>query len=637
MCGVSGIIYKDSGRVVSEDLLRKMNEVVAHRGPDDSGVNVCGNVGLAHVRLSIIDLSQLGHQPMSNEDGTVRITFNGEIYNFPELRKRLETQGHIFRSHTDTETVVHLYEEEGETCVEHLDGMFAFAIWDNRKKILFAARDRMGKKPLFYADLKDRFVFASEIKSMIQDPGFKAEPDLQAIYHYLAYQSVPSPMSAFKGVRKLPPAHSMTYKDGILTVKRYWKLSCAEQFKITNEMQEIDLQHEIIDRLKTSVKQRLMSDVPLGAFLSGGIDSSIVVALMAEIMDRPVKTFSIGFKEEEYNELPYARMVAERYKTEHHEFIVTPDAKDIIPKLVWHYNEPFADSSAIPTYYVSQMARQFVTVVLTGDGGDENFAGYSRYRRSPVHEEGVAKSVLRRIYNRVSLKSFMGSGFFKDIRRLRNLTPEKLAYYYRITHFHEHYQEKLLTPGFRAGLGGVKSVDYMLGIYAESEAKDFLSATLELDFAHYMPDTLMVKGDIAAMAHSLETRMPMLDHHFIEFAAKIPSALKLKNGTECKYILKKALEPYLPKDIICRKKMGFGVPIDHWFRNELKEMTYDVLLSSAAMNRGYFSRAYIQSVLDKHNQNTGESWHYLIWNLLMLELWHLMFVDKTWGNKFTAK
>ena len=630
MCGICGVVYYNRSRPVSESLLQQMNGVLRHRGPDEHGIWSKGNVGLGQCRLSIIDLSPLGHQPMSNEDGTVWITFNGEIYNYLELRTELLQKGHRFRSQTDTETIVHLWEEEGEHCVERLRGMFALALWDTKRQVLFLARDRMGKKPLFYAPLADRLLFGSEIKAILQDSDFKREVDLEAMHHYLAYQSVPAPYCAFKNIRKLPPAHYLLFQNGQGTPRRYWKLSYRNQLRLQGSASITALQEEIIERLREAVRIRLMSDVPLGAFLSGGIDSSIIVALMAGLMPQPVKTFSIGFAEDEYNELPYARMVAERYGTEHHEFIVTPDAQAIFPELVWHYNEPFADSSAIPTYYVSKLARQYVTVILSGDGGDENFAGYPRYQFEEPHApRSYYPAWLSRLLHRsVSWQDFIGhgSGWRREWRRLCRLTPERLLYYYRITHFHEGYQAQLYTPELRRQLQGVFTVDWLLEKYAQSDATHFLDATLDVDLGLYLPDTLMTKVDIASMAHSLETRAPLLDHCFLEFVASIPSDLKLKDGVTSKYIFKKALEPYLPAAVISRPKMGFGVPIDHWFRHELKDMVYDVLLSRRAMERGYFQRQYIETLLTRHQR--GESWQYLIWNLLMLELWHQMFIDE---------
>lgn len=629
MCGICGIVYFDKTRQVEDDLIPSMCNTILHRGPDDGGTYVKGNVGLGFRRLAIIDLSPTGHQPMCNEDGSVWIAFNGEIYNYPELREDLIKKGHIFRSRSDTETIIHLWEEEGERCVEKLRGMFAFAIWDSNKQSLFLARDREGKKPLFYAEMNDRLIFGSEIKTILQDKEFQTVPDLEAIHHYLAYQSVPAPYSAFKGVKKLPPAHTMLYSNGRISLRRYWKLSYANQRVIRTPQDELNLQEEIIERLREAVKIRLMSEVPLGAFLSGGIDSSIVVALMAGLSEQPVKTFSIGFTNEEYNELPYARMVAERYGTEHHEFVVTPDAQSIFPELVWHYNEPFADSSAIPTYYVSKLAREYVTVILTGDAGDENFAGYPRYQFDGDYK---LKSKLSYALKRFAKGNPLTGAFFnsKDpigtFKRLMGLNQQRLLYYLRITHFHEQYQKDLYTPEFRERLGNSYTVDRMLEIYRDSDARNFLDSTLDLDLGLYLPDTLMTKVDVASMAHSLEARAPMLDHKFLEFAATIPPELKLKDGKVGKYIFKKAVEPYLPQDVIYRKKMGFGVPIDHWFRAELKDMVYDTLLSQRALQRGYFRRDYIEKILDRHQ--AGETWQYLIWNLLMLELWHLMFVDK---------
>jgi asparagine synthase (glutamine-hydrolysing) len=508
--------------------------------------------------------------------------------------------------------------------------MFAFALWDENRQTLFLARDRMGKKPLFYAALPDRLLFGSEIKAILQDPDFKREVDLEAMHHYLAYQSVPAPYCAFKNIRKLPPAHSLLIKHGRGTPRQYWKLSYRNKLRLHGTAAIAALQEEMIERLREAVRIRLMSDVPLGAFLSGGIDSSIIVALMAGLMDQPVKTFSIGFVEDEYNELPYARMVAERYGTDHHEFVVTPDAKAIFPELVWHYNEPFADSSAIPTYYVSKLAREYVTVILSGDGGDENFAGYPRYQLQGSYTPHLDYTswLWRVLRPGARWKDFMGQGgsWWHERQRLQRLTQERLLYYYRITHFHEGYQAQLYTPEFRARLNGVFTVDWLLEKYCQSDASNFLDATLDVDLGLYLPDTLMTKIDIASMTHSLETRAPFLDHHFLEFVASIPPDLKLKDGVTSKYILKKAIEPYLPAEVIHRKKMGFGVPLDHWFRHELKDMVYEVLLSRRAMERGYFQREYIETMLTRH-QN-GESWQYLIWNLLMLELWHQMFIDE---------
>ncbi len=633
MCGIYGILYKDVQNTVDPGLLQNMGSVLSHRGPDYTGIWINNRVGLGHTRLSIIDLSPQGNQPMPNENQTVWVTFNGEIYNFPELKEYLVKKGHQFRSRTDTEVLVHLWEEEGVECVQRLRGMFAFAVWDEAAQTLFLARDRVGKKPLFYANLADRFLFASEIKAILQDPSFDRRVDIEAIHHYLSYQSVPSPYCAFKGIQKLPPAHRLLIRSGDERPVRYWKLRYTDKLAVPNETAQARLQEELIERLREAIKIRLMSDVPLGAFLSGGIDSSIVTALMAGLMNQPVKTFSIGFDYDEYNELPYARLVAQRYHTDHHEFIVKPEALAILPELVWYYNEPFADSSAIPTFYVSKLAKQHVTVILNGDGGDENFAGYPRYTNSGDYavKPGITYLLQRWVKQRSSLYAFIdpADGLLANLRRFIALNQQRLLYYYRITHFHELYKMQLYTPEMKQLTRSMMSVDIMLEKYRSAEAQDFLDATLSVDFGLYLPDTLMPKVDVASMAYSLEARSPLLDHQFMEFAARIPADLKLRNGQQGKYIFKKAVAPYLPPEIINRPKMGFGVPIDHWFRNELRDMVFDTLLSTRALQRGYFRKSYIEHMLQRHQQ--GEQWQYLIWNLLMLELWHLMFIDRTFS------
>ena len=627
MCGICGKINFHN-EPVDETLLKRMASTIAHRGPDDEGIYVKDGIGLGHRRLSIIDLSPLAHQPMSNEDGTIWIVFNGEIYNFLDLKKDLIKRGHIFRSHSDTEVILHLYEEEGTECVQKLRGMFAFAIWDDNNKSLFLTRDRVGKKPLYYWYDKNTFVFASEIKAILQDITFQRRPDYLAIHHYLTFQDVPSPLNAFEGIKKLPPAHYLILKNGQIEIKRYWKLSYLPKHKLGVE----EIKREIVERLKEAVKIRLISDVPLGAFLSGGIDSSATVALMAGMMDEPVKTFSIGFKEESYNELRYAKMVAERYKTDHTEFIVEPKAMEVIDKLVWHYNEPFADSSAIPTYYVSKLAREHVTVILNGDGGDENFAGYGRY---------AANEFSRKIHNffptpaaRAILPFVMllphgkdPKNFFWRLKRFLQeyLKSPELRNGHWLCHFTNEMKSELYTDGFTDKVS-VDSFELLFDKYRDAEADSFLDKTLYADVMMYLPDDLLVKVDVASMANSLEARSPFLDHEFMEFVAGIPSELKLK-GRTTKYILKEALRGILPDEVLFREKMGFGVPIDHWFRNELRDMAYDVILSERAIARGYFKKEAVEKILDEHVSGKW-NWHYHIWNLLMLELWHRMFIDQ---------
>ncbi len=608
-----------------------MASVINHRGPDDEGIYVKNNVGLAHKRLSILDLSPAGHQPMNNEDGSIWIVFNGEIYNFLDLREELQKKGHTFRSRTDTETIIHLYEEKGVECVHDLRGMFAFAIWDENKKRLFCARDRAGKKPFVYAHTEDGLVFASEIKSLLRDPALKRNLDYSAIHHYLTYQYVPSPLSIFKDIKKLPPAHVLIYEGGDLTIKRYWSLSYQKKLHLSSVG---EYGEQFRDLFQEAVKIRLRSDVPLGAFLSGGIDSSLVVAVMSRLMNQPVKTFSIGFEEEGYDEVAFARIIAEKYETDHHEFTVKPDAVSILPQLVWHYNEPFADSSAIPTYYVSKMTRDFVTVALNGDGGDESFAGYERYvadkladyyrRVPPFIREGIIRRVVDTLPHSTNRRNF-----FRRLKRfVKGISePPERRYVRWICFFDNEMKGDLYTPSFKDLNRELDSVDLTVKWYERADAEQFLDRTLFVDVMSYLPEDLLVKVDIASMAHSLEARSPFLDHKVMEFAALLPPNLKLR-GMETKFLLKDTLSDIVPQEILQRKKMGFGVPLDVWFRNDLKEMAYDVLLDQKSIERGYFRKEYVLQMLDDHVSKRYDH-SYRIWALLFLELWHRMFIDGT--------
>ncbi len=645
MCGIGGKLYFNPARSVERDVLERMNAVQAHRGPDDSGIYCQGPVGLAHRRLSIIDLSPAGHQPMSNEacagrrgsDGLLWIVFNGEIYNFRALRPALERRGHRFRSGTDTEVILHLYEEHGVCCLHFLRGMFAFAIWDGPRRQLFLARDRLGVKPLVYQEDAEAFRFASEAKAILQDPAVEARPDPSAISRYLTYGYVPSPGSAFRGMRKLPPGHYLLCRlpaagqagGGKVQIARYWRLRRDQ--KIVRS--EAEWCREILARLEEAVRLRLVSDVPLGAFLSGGIDSSAVVAMMSRASGAPIKTFSIGFDEPEYDELAYARLVAERFGTEHHELVVRPDAAAVLPKLAWHYDEPFGDSSAVPTYYVAQMTRRDVTVALNGDAGDENFGGYDRYVANLLaasFDGWPGSAAVRRLIQH-GLRWWKPAGrrtslLYRARRFLDGLTEAPERRYARwFCHFYGDRKDELLAPDFRASLDGEDALEILLAAYRESDAPDFPDATLGVDVALYLPDDLLVKVDIASMAHSLEARSPFLDHEFMEFAATIPSDLKVRGRTK-KYILKRALADLLPAEILHRPKMGFGVPIDHWLRQELREMAYDTLLAPRCLDRGYFRPETLRRLLDEHTRGRA-NWHYLLWTLLMLELWHRTYID----------
>ncbi len=629
MCGIAGKVYLNAARPVERDLVAAMGAALAHRGPDDAGIHCEGAVGLAHRRLSIIDLSPAGHQPMANEDGTLWIVFNGEIYNFMELRADLERRGHRFRSRTDTETLLHLYEQHGPDCLGLLRGMFAFAVWDARRRELFLARDRFGKKPLVYHADDTAIRFASEAKALLQDPQVAVGPDPGGIAQYLTYGYVPNPASAFGSVKHLPPAHYLLWRAGRLELHRYWRLRRDRK----EERPEAAWCREIRERLEEAVRIRLMSDVPLGAFLSGGIDSSAVVAMMRRVTTGALKTFSIGFREAEYDELAYARLVAERFGTEHHELVVRPDAVAVLPKLAWHYDEPFGDSSAVPTFYLAQLTRRHVTVALNGDAGDEAFGGYDRYvaqalaaRLDGLPGAGLLRAAAARL-TRVLPRSGRRGGFLARGRRflegLGDIPERRYARWF--CQFHGERKRELCTPELLAAAGEADDLALLLRLYRESQAADPCDATLAVDTELYLPDDLLVKVDIASMAHGLEARSPFLDHTLMEFAATIPADLKIR-GRTTKYILKAALREELPAPILARPKMGFGVPIDHWLRHELRELVGDLLLSPRALGRGYFRPETVRRLVAEHQVGSA-NWHAPLWTLLMLELWHRTFID----------
>ena len=626
MCGIAGRVNYLSQRPVDQGVVRGMCDLIAHRGPDGWDVHVDGWVGLGHRRLSIIDLSAAGTQPMSTADGQLWITFNGEIYNFLELRRELEQQGHRFRSATDTEVILAAYRQHGVECLGRLRGMFAFAIWDQPRQRLFIARDRAGKKPLHYWVDRDGIAFASEPKAFLADPGFVAEPDPQGIADYIALQYVPAPESAFKGVRKLPPGHFLLLENGQIRIERYWRLRYANKVRMTEQAAAEELRR----RLSEAVKLRLISDVPLGAFLSGGIDSGAIVALMAEHASGAVKTFSIGFDQKEYNELPAARLVAQKYATDHHEFVVRPDALSLLPSLVWHYNEPYADSSAIPTFVLSELTRRYVTVALNGDGGDENFAGYDRYYANVLgqHFDRIPRPVRRLMANAAALAPASGNrrGLVSRGRRFLQAGGERREerYIRWVAHFPHGLREEICTPEFLAQVP--QDPDrVLLDAYRATDATDIVDATLDVDVTTYLPGDLLVKVDIATMAHGLEGRSPFLDHEVMEFAASLPSDLKLR-GSIKKYILKSAVAPLLPPELLDRPKMGFGVPIDAWFRGELKEFVADIISSATFRQRGIMRAAVVEQLFRDHVSGEA-SWHYQLWNVVMLEMWFRAFVD----------
>jgi len=626
MCGIAGRVNFNSRAPVDPRILAGMCGLLAHRGPDGQDVWVERDAGLGHRRLAIIDLSDDARQPMAYADGRFQITFNGEIYNYRELRADLQQKGHRFRTQSDTEVILAAYAEYGAASVQRLNGMFALGIWDRAERTLFLARDRVGKKPLYYRFDDDGIAFASEPKAFLADPGFSSRPDFAAIDWYLSYQYVPAPLSALAGVRRLEPAHYLIAGRGAATPQRYWRLQYGRKVRISEQ----EATEEVLARLDAAVRRRLVSDVPLGAFLSGGIDSGSIVALMAKASSSPVKTFSIGFEEDAYNELPFARMVAERYATEHHEFVVRPDAVALVPKIAWHYNEPYADSSAIPTFYLSELTRRHVTVALNGDGGDESFAGYDRYHavalakrldRLPVAaRRGIVSAVNTLPHGRTRSPLGRARRFVEAMQ-----LPAERRYCRWVMHFTPEVKAWLCTPGFREAAGARDPDELLLERYRASDAPNIVDATLDVDLHTYLPDDLLVKVDIATMAHGLEARSPLLDYELMEFAASLPTTWKLK-GRVKKYILKKAVEGLVPAAILSRPKMGFGVPIEQWFRNELREFAADLLLSKRAIERGYFHRGAVERLLEEH-ATRKRSWHYQLWNLVMLEMWHRQVVE----------
>lgn len=625
MCGIAGIVGPDVAADVdaARDLIARMCGVIAHRGPDDEGHYVAGHAAIGMRRLSIIDIAS-GHQPISNEDGSVWIVFNGEIYNHHDLRKDLVARGHKFATRSDTETIVHLYEEEGERCVERLRGMFAFAIWDGRKRSLLLARDRAGKKPLHYALVGDTLVFGSEIKSLLQYSRLEREVNPEAISDYLSFGYVPDPLTAFQDVYKLPPGHTLTFKDGRARTRRYW------DFSYTGESEAARDESYYVERLREllaeAVRVRLESEVPLGAFLSGGIDSSTIVALMAREMGRPVKTFSIGFNESAFDELKYARQTADRFRTDHHEFVVTPDICRIVEDIVWHHDEPFADVSSIPTYVVSKMAREHVTVVLSGDGGDELFGGYERYvvERQRERYEIIPSFVRRHVLLRAS-RALPRGAYGK--RFLGNIALDAGPRYVdNAAYFNEEAKRSLLSAEMRRALNGYNSAAAFEHLYAAPASDARLDRLMYLDSKTYLPGDILVKVDRMSMAHSIETRAPLLDHKLIEFVQTIPSSFKLR-GLETKYILKQAVKGLIPDEIIHRPKQGFDVPIKHWFNHELREMLDDTLNDARTHARGYFDRRAVIGILDDHRRGVRDQARHL-WGLLVLELWHRAFIDR---------
>jgi asparagine synthase (glutamine-hydrolysing) len=626
MCGIAGFVSREehADARAARVLLERMLGVITHRGPDDEGTLVEGTAAIGMRRLSIIDLAG-GHQPLSGCDPALSVVFNGEIYNFLELRPLLEARGHRFRTHSDTEAIVHAYEEFGPDCVEHLRGMFAFALWDSRARRLFIARDRAGEKPLYHTLTPEgTFIFGSELKCLLEHREVRREVDPEALDAYLTFGYVPDPLAVFRGVEKLPPGHTLTLEGGRVTVEQYWDFVYEP---VTDARPAEDYLEELRALLEESVRMRLIADVPLGAFLSGGVDSSAVVGLMARASNRPVKTFSIGFNEDSYNELRYARVAAREFGTEHHEFVVTPEICSVVDELVWHFDEPFADSSAIPTYVVSKLAREHVKVVLSGDGGDELFAGYTRYltdrrRRGFARLPRFVREGLMQRAGRALPHGAWGRNF------IHNVAFDALDRYVEdISLFTRLNKRSLYAEGFRAGLSDW--LDAAPARFREHAARartgEQLDALLYLDSKTYLPGDILTKVDRMSMAASLEARVPLLDHKLIEFVTRIPAALKL-NGTETKHIFKLALGGLVPAAILERPKQGFGVPIERWINERLRERVRGTLEEARTRQRGLFEQAYVNLLLDEHERRRRDHAHEL-WALFMLELWHRTFVD----------
>lgn len=639
MCGICGAVWSDPARALNADAITRMSNAIVHRGPDDSGVYRDDNAALAFRRLSIVDLAG-GHQPLSNETGTIWTVFNGEIYNFPALRHRLEARGHTLRSSGDTEVLVHLYEDEGPEFVKLLRGMFALAIWDARREKLILARDRMGQKPLVYRIDQSRLIFASELKSLLALPESDVPRNVNplAIDRYLTYGYIPHPLTILEGVHKLPPAHYAVWQDGKLRLERYWN----PDWQAEHDNNPADDVAKLRELLSEAVREQMIADVPLGAFLSGGVDSTIIVGLMQQASDRPVKTFSIGFDDPAFDESHYAEMAATFLKTEHHKFIIEPKAWETLPGLAHHFDEPFADSSALPTWHVSRMTRQHVTVALTGDAGDELFAGYDRYRavaladmldRLPAGPRNfLGGPIARAMPTSVKAKT--------RLRRIKRMLegigrPAESRYLNWVEMFDETIRGALYSDDFVAHLTSASAADpesadprsVLDQAFLAAPKRDAVTQAMIADLLTYLPGDLLVKVDIASMAHSLECRGPFLDHRVVELALAMPLSRKLRlRGGRSKVVLKQAFADLIPPAILTRPKMGFGVPLDRWFRGELKDELRSVLLDPVALNRNIFQPKAVEKLIDEHISSTRDH-AYKLWAMLMLELWYREYVD----------
>jgi asparagine synthase (glutamine-hydrolysing) len=614
MCGITGKIYFDHQHPVDLKELRRMTDVIRHRGPDDEGHFVDQNVGLGFRRLSIIDLST-GHQPLQDSSGRYWITFNGEVYNYVEERKELKKKGYVFKTNTDTEVIVNLYAEYQEKCLGHLRGMFAFVIWDTQKKVLFGARDRFGIKPFHYYIDNQKFVWGSEIKSILTSSDIDKTTSLEALDYYFAYGYTPREQSIYQNIKKLKPGHYFycyPLEDNKISIEKYWDINFQPDYSKSEDYWK----EKIYTTLEEAVKLRMRSDVPLGAFLSGGIDSSTVVALMARNSYQPIKTFSIGFKEEKFNELQYARQVANMYQTDHHEMIVEPESIDLLPKLVSAYDEPFADSSAIPTYYVSKFTREYVTVALSGDGGDELFAGYNSYPKmlnlkNAFYNNRFTNKAFFKPLNRIIPDYVYGKGYTYFLSKDKNMINAWFCFW------KDYERQKIFTKEIQKQLQKNNPENYKEKLIQSIDG-DFLSKMQGLDMKTYMVDDILTKVDRATMLNSLEARVPILDHRFAELSFQIPIQFKL-NGSSKKHILKESFRHILPREILSHKKQGFGVPLSVWFKGDLKQYAFDTLLNSSKIDT-YLDKKRVSIIL-KYHQKGMRDYSAKIWSLLFLNEW----------------
>jgi asparagine synthase (glutamine-hydrolysing) len=622
MCGITGIVDLKGKREISRAQLSRMNQTQAHRGPDADGLHLEPGVGLGHRRLSIIDLAT-GQQPLFNEDGSVVVVFNGEIYNYQELIPELAALGHVFRTKSDTEVIVHAWEAWGEACVERFRGMFAFALWDRNRETLFLARDRLGVKPLYYAVLGDgQLIFGSELKSLAAHPGLKRELDPLAIEDYFAFGYIPEPRTVYRMARKLAPAHTLTLRRGqpAAAPREYWDV----RFTLDNPIGESDAQAELVERLRESVRLRMISEVPLGAFLSGGVDSSAVVATMAGLSEQPVNTCSISFSDPAFDESRYAREVAERYRTRHFVDNVDSDDFGLVDELARTYDEPYADSSAIPTYRVCQLARRHVTVALSGDGGDESFGGYRRYRFHAIEERlrGMLPLALRRpafgLLGRVYPKADWAPQVFRAKTTFQALARSSVeAYFHSVSFVANDMRERLYSNAFKAELGGYNAIEVFHRHAARANTEDALGLVQYLDLKTYLVGDINTKVDRASMAHSLEVREPLMDHPLVEWLATLPSSFKVR-GNESKRLLKKAMEPQLSHEVLYRAKMGFAVPLARWFRGPLRAAMREALVGGRLAESGWFNSGYLAQLLAQHESGARDH-STPIWTLLMFE------------------